>query len=96
MKIGGYVMVDCGGLDLTTGSTPVTIDGIYQRAADAMKTGKPIVAENLVYGSGNPLTPVECFGWVAEDGTIIMVSATIHVHISEDDSVITVDVAPTI
>ena len=92
LKIGGYVLVDGGGLDLTTGSTPVTIDGIYKRAADAMKTGKPIVAENLKYGE-EPLTPVQCFGWVGEGDTIILVSATIHVHISTDDSVITIDVA---
>ncbi len=90
-KIGGYVLVDAGGLDLTTGSTPVTIDGIYDRAADAMKTGKPIVAENLKYGTA-PLTPVQCFGWIGAGETIILVSATIHVHISTDDSVTTIDV----
>ena len=90
---GGYFLFDGGGLDLTTGSTPVTITGAYKRAKDAFKSGKPIVAGNLKYGNA-PVTPVNCFGWELSATEIVLVSATIHVHIKNDDSVTTIDVAP--
>ena len=35
----GYILFDCGGLDLND-STEQTIDGIYDCAVDALKTGK--------------------------------------------------------
>lgn len=90
---GGYVMVDCGGLDLTTGSTAVTIAGIWDMAEKAIKSGKPIMAHNTKYGTGNPVTPVPCFGWYISSTEIVMVGATIHVHIKNDNTVTTLDVA---
>lgn len=89
---GGYITIDGGGLDLTTGSTPVTIDGIWDTVTAAMKSGKPIIAENLFYGDA-PVTPVQAFGWVLADDEVVLVSATIHVHVKDDDSVTTLDVA---
>lgn len=89
--IGGYIILDGGGLDLTTGSTPVTINGIWNAATAAMKSGKPIIATNLKYGSA-PVTPVPCFGWVLADDEVVLVSATIHVHIKDNDKVTTIDV----
>ena len=87
----GYIMVDCGGLDLTTGSTPVTVSGLWKRAQAAMKSGKPIVAHTLKYGDA-PVTPIPCFGWALSSTEVVMVSATIHVHIKSDDKVTTLDV----
>ena len=89
---GGYILFDGGGLDLTTGSTPVTISGAYKRAKEAFKSGKPIVAYNLFY-SGAPVSPVNSFGWELSTTELVLVSATIHVHIKSDDSVTTLDVA---
>ena len=89
---GGYILVDCGGLDLTTGSTPVTITGLYERAKTALATGKPIVAHNTVYGTGKPVSPVTAFGWEISATEVVIVGATIHVRIKSDDSVTTLDV----
>ena len=43
----GYILFDCGGLDLND-STEQTIDGIYDRAVEALKTGKLVIATNCV------------------------------------------------
>lgn len=91
-RVGGYIMVDCTGIDLTTGDTPITVPGIWDIATAAMKSKKPIVAEGLTYGDA-PVTPVNCFGWVLADDEIVFVSATIHVHIKDDNTVTTIDVA---
>lgn len=89
--IGGYILLDGAGLDLTTGSTPVTIDGIWDRTIDCMSSDKPIIAKNLKYGDA-PMTPVPAFGWQLADDEVVLVSATIHVHIKDDDTVTTLDV----
>lgn len=88
----GYVILDAAGLDLTTGSTPVTISGIWARTKEIMATGKPIVAHNLKYSTA-AVTPVQCFGWYLSSTEIVLVSATIHVHIKSDNTVTTLDVA---
>lgn len=90
---GGYVMVDCKGLDLTGGSTPQTITGIWDDAKTAMASGKPIIAHNCVYGTGVKVSPVTCFGWYISTNEIVIVGATIHVHIKNDNTVTTLDVA---
>lgn len=90
---GGYVMVDCKGLDLTGGNTPQTITGIWNDAKTALQAGKPIVAHNCVYGTGVKVSPVTCFGWYISTSEIVIVGATIHVHIKSDNTVTTLDVA---
>lgn len=89
---GGYCMVDCKGLDLTGGNTPQTIAGIWQDAKNALASGKPIVAHNCIYGTGVDVSPVTCFGWYISATEIVIIGATIHVHIKNDDSVTTLDV----
>ena len=41
MANGGYIMVDCTGLDLNTDSKQ-TITGIFNKVDTAFKSGKPI------------------------------------------------------
>lgn len=89
---GGYAMIDAKGLDLTTGDTPVTINGIWDTVKAAVKSNKPIVAYNTKYGSGNDVTPIQCFGWYLSSTEIVLVSATIHVHVKSDNTVTTLDV----
>ena len=91
---GGYYLVDCKGLDLTGGSTPQTISGIWNSAKTALALGKPIVAENCIYGTGVPVSPVTCFGWYISSTEIVIVGATLHIHIKNDNTAIVVDVAP--
>lgn len=88
---GGYVMIDAKGLDLTTGSTPVTIAGIWDVTVAALKANKPIVAYNLKYSTA-AVSPVACFGWYLGSTEIVLVSATIHVHVHKDNTVTTLDV----
>lgn len=89
---GGYVLLDAGGLELTTGDTPVTISGIWARVKECLETGKPIVAHNLKYSTA-PVSPIAVFGWYLDTDEIVLVSATIHVHVKDDNTVTTLDVA---
>lgn len=88
---GGYINVDCTGLDLSS-SDPQTIDGIWDKAVEAMKVNKPIMAYGCDY-NGAVMSPVECFGWYIATDEIVIVGATLHVHIKDDDSCTVLDVA---
>lgn len=90
MKNGGYILVDAQGLDLSD-TDPQDIPGIWDEAVRAMGTGKPIIAENTIYGDA-PLSPVPVFGWYLAEDEIVMVGATLHIHIKDDDSVTVLDV----
>mgnify|MGYP003296441582 CR=1 FL=1 len=52
----GYIIIDFGGLDLTSQSK-VTVTGILNQVKAALATGKPIIAGNFEY-SDKPCTPV--------------------------------------
>ena len=88
---GGYYMVDCESLDLTSAES-VTKTGFWKKAKKALASGKPIIAHNCIYGSGKPVSPVTCFGWYLADDSIVIVGATLHIIIGDDDSVIVQDV----
>lgn len=89
---GGYVLVDCSGLDLTeTSATSLT--GIWKKAKDALASGKPIVAYNCIYGTGVKVSPVACFGFYLASDEICIVGATLHIHITDNDKYRVLDVA---
>lgn len=90
--VGGYIMADCTGLDLTS-AEKVTITGMWDKAVEALKQNKPIVAYNCIYGTGKPVSPVTCFGWYLSSTTIVIVGATLHIIIDNADGVIVQDVA---
>lgn len=88
---GGYFNVDCAGLDLSK-SEKQTITGIWDKAVTAMQIEKPI----MVYGcthSNALVSPVPAFGWYIAADEIVIVGATLHVHIKNDDSATVLDVA---
>lgn len=89
---GGYILVDVTGLDLSD-SSPQSITGIWDKAVSAMATGKPIVVGGCVYGTGVPVSPVTCFGWYLDTDEIVIVGATLHVHITDADTATVLDVA---
>ena len=93
--VGGYYLVDCEGLDLTSESG-VTKTGFWNKAKEALKANKPIMAYGCNYGSGKPVSPVPCFGWYLSSTSIVIVGATLHIIISSDDSVIVQDVVPSV
>lgn len=95
MRKGGYIIIDCKGLDLTGGSTPQSISGSWKTAVNAITSGKPIVAENCIYGTGVPVSPVPCFGWYISSSEIVIVGATLHIHVKNDNTITVLDVAGT-
>lgn len=90
--VGGYIMVDCSGLDLTE-TDAQSITGIWDKAVSAIASDKPIIAYGCVYGTGVPVSPVTCFGWYIAADEIVIVGATLHIHIKDDDTATVLDVA---
>lgn len=89
---GGYVLVDCSGLDLTQTSA-TSLSGIWNKAKNALASGKPIVASNCIYGEGVAVSPVTCFGFYLASDEICIVGATLHIHITDNDKYRVLDVA---
>ena len=81
----GYLLFDCGGLDLND-STEQTITGIYKRAKAALATGKPIFATNCVM-SNMPCTPCSVIAWYQGDDGIIATGHVLRITIAADDGV---------
>ena len=90
---GGYFLLDCTGLDLTL-DTAQSISGSWQNTVNALKSNKPIIAHNCVYGSGVKVSPVECFGWYIAADEIVIVGATLHIHVKNNDTCTVLDVVP--
>lgn len=87
----GYVLLDAGGLDLSSSSAQ-SIAGSWTSVQACVKTNKPIVAYNMVYGEGHPTTPIQCFGWPISSTEFVLVSATLHIHVKNDNTCTVVDV----
>ncbi len=83
---GGYINVDCGGLNLLAESAQ-TIAGIYDRVKTAWLTGKPIYAYNCMWGD-SPISPIPVFAIpFPESNEIICTASTLQVIVKDDDSV---------
>ena len=82
---GGYIMIDCGGLNLLA-SEPQTISGLYAKVKKAYELNKPIYAVNCVYGSGVKMSPIHVFT-INESGTMIGTASILQVRVASDDSV---------
>lgn len=81
----GYLLFDCGGLDLND-STEQTITGIYNRAKDALATGKPVFATNCVM-SDMPCSPCSVIAWDQGNDGIIATGHVLRIVIAKDDGV---------
>lgn len=81
----GYVLFDCEGLDLND-STEQTIDGIYDRAKQAIAGGKLILAANCVM-SDMSCTPCAVIAWDQGDDGIIATGHVLRIVIAKDDGV---------
>lgn len=88
---GGYILVDVTGIELAT-SDAQSVTGIWDKAVAAIASNKPIVASGCTY-SAAPVSPVTCFGWYLDTDEIVIVGATLHIHIKDTDSVTVLDVA---
>lgn len=55
----GYTLVNAAGVDLTkTGATTQTVAGIFAKMQKAMSTGKLVILEGVVMGSGKAMSPI--------------------------------------
>lgn len=82
---GGYIMVDCKGMNLLAESSQ-TISGLHAKCKEAMESGKPILACNCVYGTGVKLSPIPVF-MIKESDYYIASASILQVTVHTDDSV---------
>lgn len=91
---GGYVLIDCKGLDLKV-SSGQTIAGLYNRVVSAIKKGKAIYAVNLKWGNDN-ISPASVFANF--DGTedyVVCTASTLQIIVTKADAVTINNMAPT-
>ena len=81
----GYILFDCGGLDLND-STEQTITGIYNRAKEALVPDKLVLATNCVMSS-MPCTPCAVIAWDQGDDGIVATGHVLRIVIAKDDGV---------
>lgn len=91
----GYIILDGGGIDLSS-SDPQLIAGSWDRTVAVINTGKPIWATNTKYGAGKPLTPVPVFCWYLSATSIVIVGATLHIIVTNDNYCVVQDVASSV
>lgn len=92
-NLGGYVLVDFGGLDLTSESSQI-IPGLYKQCQEAISTGKQVLAENCVWGAGKRISPIQVFGIQYTSDSIIFTSPTLQVAVGDDNAVTITNMAP--
>ena len=91
---GGYVLVNCSGLDLKSESAQ-TISGLYAKVKAAMATGKLIIAENIVWGDDGIISPVHLFAIdMGSTYGIYCTASTLQIRVSPADVVTIVNMAP--
>lgn len=83
---GGYILIDCGGTDLTKGETPQTINGLYARCQEALASGKSVLADNCKWGT-KPVTPIQTFLIQLYEDTIVATASTLQLWITNEDVV---------
>ena len=88
----GYISIDCKGLDLLSESSQ-TISGLYDAIQEAIESGKPIYACNMVWGDVSAISPVQVFT-VQFDGYVICTASTLQVIVTTDDAVTINNLAP--
>ena len=89
----GYVLVNCGGLDLLSESSQ-TIAGLYAKVKSAMETGKMIIAENIIWGSGKTITPISVFAIDHGEDGICVTASTLQIWVNSSNEVTIVNMAP--
>ena len=83
---GGYIMVDCTGMDLRE-TDPQTISGIYEQVETAYKTNKPVYAVNIAWGDAGYMSPVAVMICKTGAKQYSATSATLRIDITDQDAV---------
>lgn len=81
---GGYIMLDCTGLDLTK-ETKQTVTGIYNKVQNAIASGKPVYACNMTW-DGTPISPTPVM-LIQFDGLVSASYATLRLDVDDDDGI---------
>lgn len=90
----GYVLVNASGLDLLSESTQ-TIAGIYDKCKAAMKTGKMIIVENVIWGDDGIISPIHVFAIdMGSTYGIYLTASTLQIRVSPANVVTIVNMAP--
>lgn len=80
---GGYVMIDCTGVDLDDlGAVP----GLYNQVKTAVQTGKPIALNGIVNGT-EEFTPITAYGGVESSTSVFLSFFPVTLHINSSDVV---------
>ena len=82
---GGYVMIDCGGLELTSQDSQ-NIPGIYDAVKAAVKANKPIMAYNCEW-EDDVMTPMNVMITPRSSGNYIATASILQLEIEPDDDV---------
>ena len=83
---GGYINIDCSGLDLTKGATEQTITGLYQTVKSAFKANKPIFAYNAIWGTNGIVSPIQVF--IVDFGAkFVCTTSTLQINVTNQDKV---------
>ena len=91
---GGYVLINASGLDLLSESTQ-TIEGLYNKCVSAMKTGKMIIAENIIWGDDGVISPIPVFAIdMGSTYGIYLTASTLQIRVSPANVVTIVNMAP--
>ena len=85
LNSGGYILIDCGGADLST-ATGQTCPGLYDICAAAHEYRKPVWASGLKF-EGDPVTPVAVMLTKRPGGNFIGASATLQLEVDPDDNI---------
>ena len=81
--VGGYISIDCTGLDL---GDLGKVDGLYDKVKSAAALNKPIVLYNIV-NSTQSFTPIQAYGGVESSTSVFLSFFPITIHISNEDVV---------
>lgn len=84
---GGYVNIDCTGLDLSKVGTEQTVSGFYNKVSKSMKVNKPIVAYNCILGNVGVFSPIQVFALQTTSDTITVTASTLQIVIKNDDTI---------
>lgn len=80
---GGYVMVDCTGVDFNNLGT---VTGLYAKVKAAIAIGKPIVLHGIVNDS-QAFTPMVAYGGEESETSVFLSFYPVTLHISNLDVV---------
>lgn len=85
---GGYAMIDCTGVLLTSQETQ-TVPGIYEKTKSAYETGKPVYACNAGYYEPNDISPIQVMILPQGDPIdhYIATASILQVWVYDDDTV---------